>query len=229
MEIRRLRDTGLGFSVALFACWSAFAADPIAGRARVIDGDTIEMSGQRIRLFGIDAPEAKQTCVAAGKKWSCGQNATFGLSAIIERQWVHCRQKDKDRYERIVAVCNLAGVDGPDINAAMVRQGWALAYRRYSKDYVSDEDTARKAKAGLWVGQFVAPWDWRRGKRLKAANYNEAGKCLIKGNIGRNGVRIHHIPGGAYYNRTRIDQQKGERWFCSEAEAREAGWRRSKR
>ena len=79
------------------------------------------------------------------------------------------------------------------------------------------------------VGQFVAPWDWRRGKRLKAANYNEAGKCLIKGNIGRNGVRIHHIPGGAYYNRTRIDQQKGERWFCSEAEAREAGWRRSKR
>jgi endonuclease YncB( thermonuclease family) len=208
---------------------SAQAAEPIVGLARIIDGDTIRISGNRIRLHGIDAPEAKQTCVAAGKSWACGRNATFALSAIIERQWVHCHQKDKDRYGRIVAVCNLAGNDGPDVNAAMVRQGWALAYRRYSMDYVEDEDAARKAKAGLWAGSFVAPWDWRQGKRLKAANDNVAGKCLIKGNIGKRGVRIYHIPGGAYYERTRIDEQKGERWFCAEADARAAGWRRSKR
>ena len=227
--MKRTCLTIIALSASGFFSWPAPAGEPTIGRAKIIDGDTIEISRQRIRLHGIDAPEARQTCVAAGKKWACGQNATFGLSAIIERQWVHCRQKDKDRYGRIVAVCNLAGVDGPDINAAMVRQGWALAYRRYSKDYVFDEDTARKAKAGLWVGQFVAPWDWRRGKRLQAANDNVAGKCLIKGNIGKRGVRIYHLPGGAYYSRTRIDEQKSERWFCSESEARKAGWRRSKR
>lgn len=215
--------------MSLLMSLPAMSTEPIVGRAKIIDGDTIQIAHQRIRLFGIDAPETKQSCVAAGKKWSCGRNATFGLSAIIERQWVYCRQKDKDRYGRVVAVCNLAGADGPDVNAAMVRQGWALAYRRYSKDYVADEDIARKAKAGLWVGQFVAPWDWRRGKRLQAANDNVAGKCLIKGNIGKRGVRIYHIPGGAYYERTRIDEQKGERWFCSEDDARKAGWRRSKR
>lgn len=216
-------------AMSLLMSIPALSAEPIVGRAKIIDGDTIEIARQRIRLFGIDAPETKQSCVAAGKKWSCGRYATLALSAIIERQWVHCRQKDKDRYGRIVAVCNLAGVDGPDINAAMVRQGWALAYRRYSKDYVAEEDAARKAKAGLWVGSFVNPWDWRRGKRLTAANDNEAGKCLIKGNIGKKSVRIYHIPGGAYYARTRIDEKKGERWFCSESEARNSGWRKSKR
>ena len=216
-------------SLTLFISVTTTAAEVIAGRAQIIDGDTIDVSGQRIRLFGIDAPEMKQSCSASGKAWSCGQNATFALSAIIERQWVYCRQKDKDRYGRIVAVCNLTGIDGPDISAAMVRQGWALAYRQYSKDYVSEEDVARKVKAGIWVGSFVDPWDWRRGKRLSAANDNEPGRCLIKGNIGKRGVRIYHLPGGAYYDRTRIDGTKGERWFCNEAEARSGGWRKSKR
>lgn len=216
-------------TISLLISMSALSAEPIVGRAIIIDGDTIQIAGNRIRLHGIDAPEAKQTCVTAGIKWACGQNAIAALSAIIEREPVHCRHKDMDRYGRVVAVCNLAGADGPDLNAAMVRQGWALAYRRYSKDYVADEDAARKVKAGLWGGQFVAPWDWRRGKRLQAANDNVAGKCLIKGNISKRGVRIYHLPGGAYYSRTRIDERKGERWFCNESEARSAGWRKSKR
>jgi endonuclease YncB( thermonuclease family) len=216
-------------STSALASVSAFAADAIVGRANIIDGDTLDVSGQRIRLFGIDAPESKQSCVAGGKQWACGQRATLALSEIIKRQPVHCHQRDKDRYGRIVAVCNISGADGPDINAAMVREGWALAYRRYSRDYIDAEAAAKKARAGMWAGSFVAPWDWRRGQRLKAANDNEAGKCLIKGNISRKGVRIYHIPGGAYYDRTRIDEAKGERWFCNEAEARNSGWRRSKR
>ena len=83
-------------------------------------------------------------------------------------------------------------------------------------------------KLSKWRGDFIRPWDWRQGVRL-SANDNQPGECLIKGNIGRRGTRIYHVPGGQYYARTRIDPSKGEKWFCSETEARAAGWRRSSR
>ena len=116
----------------------------------------------------------------------------------------------------------------------MVHGGWALAYRKYSTDYVEQEQVARKAKAGMWRGEFTAPWEWRQAQRQRelsppaAANDNDASRCMIKGNISRNG-RIYHVPSGQYYSRTKINQSKGERWFCSEAEATAAGWRRSRR
>ena len=95
------------------------------------------------------------------------------------------------------------------------------------------EGAARVAKRGIWRGDFVAPWNWRRGERLagsKAASTEGPGRrCRIKGNISRDGSRIYHIPGGQFYDRTRIATGRGERWFCSEAEARAAGWRRSRR
>lgn len=213
----------------LLALAASAQTQPIVGKARVIDGDTIDIAGQRIRLFGIDTPEIEQTCMANGKQYACGQNASFALSQIVGRHWVYCHEKDRDQYDRIVAVCNLAGAKGPEVNGTMVRTGWALAYRQFSRDYVGLEREARQAKVGLWRGEFVKPWDWRRGKRLSGANDNEPAKCLIKGNIGRRGTRIYHVPGGQYYNRTKISQTKGERWFCSEAEAEAAGWRRSKR
>ena len=133
--------------------------------------------------------------------------------------------KDIDRYKRIVAVCRAGG---ENLNAWMVSEGWAMAYRRYSPDYIRQEDSASRSKVGIWQGEFTAPWDWRRGKRLEATQTQQPGACLIKGNISRSG-RIYHVPGGQYYDRTRIDVGKGERWFCSEAEAQAAGWRRSKR
>ncbi len=200
----------------------------ITGKPRIIDGDTIEIAGQRIRLYGIDAPESAQTCVADNKRWPCGTNATLALSGMIGTNWVACRERDRDRYGRIVAVCNIAGPQGPDVNAMMVAAGWALAYRRFSADYVEAETSAQRARKGVWRGDFILPWDWRRGKRL-SSNANQPRACLIKGNIGRRGARIYHIPGGQYYARTRIDPSKGERWFCSETEARAAGWRRSRR
>jgi len=135
---------------------------PIVGRASVIDGDTIEIHGTRIRLFGIDAPEGGQTCNAQGKAYRCGQKAALALSDRIGGKTVECRPKDRDRYGRVVAVCL---VDGEDINGWMVAQGWALAYRYYSLDYVRQEQHAESAKAGMWHGQFVPPWDWRRGTR----------------------------------------------------------------
>ena len=164
------------------------------------------------------------------------------LERRIAGRTVVCEERDRDRYKRIVAVCRAGG---EDLNAWMVSQGWALAYGRYSRAYVNEEASAKAAKLGVWRGEFVPPWDWRRGKRLKAATQNpnrarettrtapraanKATGCRIKGNISSKGPRIYHVPGGRYYERTRIDTSKGERWFCSEAEARKAGWRRSRR
>ena len=112
----------------------------------------------------------------------------------------------------------------------MVLNGWADAYRRYSTDFVDEEEIAQDARVGLWRGEFVPPWEWRRGKRLQAVSTPESGNgCAIKGNISSKGERIFHSPGDQHYDRTKINTARGERWFCSEAEAVAAGWRKAKR
>lgn len=197
----------------------------IVGRASVIDGDTLEIHGTRIRLFGIDAPESGQSCTVRGKKSRCGQQAALALANKISSGTVSCEARDRDQYNRVVAVCRAGG---DDLNAWMVAEGWAMAYRRYSADYVRQENNASASKIGIWQGDFIAPWDWRRGKRLGAKEAQQPDGCVIKGNISRSGERIYHVPGGKYYEKTRIDTSQGERRFCSEKEARAAGWRRSK-
>ncbi len=196
----------------------------MTGQASVIDGDTIEIHGQRIRLRGIDAPESGQLCYIGGKRWRCGKDAANVLADLINRRPVTCQERDRDRYGRVVAICRVAG---EDLGAWLVGNGLALAYRRYSTAYVPHEGRARLAKAGMWRGAFVPPWEWRRGQRLEATA-SEPSDCPIKGNVSSKGERIYHVPGGRYYDHTRIDPSKGERWFCSEAEAQGAGWRRSR-
>ena len=199
------------------------ASAALTGPARVIDGDTLDVGGVRIRLHGIDAPESKQNCRTGGKRWSCGREATQALAARIGGRSVSCQERDRDRYGRVVAVCSLFGMD---LNGWMVAQGWAFAYRRYSHAYVAEESGARAARRGMWRGDVVPPWDWRRGERLagtRATTQPDGGRCTIKGNIGKNGARIYHVPGGRYYQQTRVNTSKGERWFCTEAEARAAG------
>ena len=208
---------------------SGSAHADVSGRARTIDGDTIEVGGKRIRLHGIDAPESGQLCRAGGKSWRCGRQASRALADRADGRLVVCEERDRDRYGRIVALCR---VGGEDLGAWLVSRGWALAYRRYSIDYVREEASARATRRGLWRGEFVPPRDWRSGVRLTPFRHDDdrdAAICRIKGNISRDGERIYHLPGGQYYGRTRIDPSKGERWFCSEAEARSAGWRRSRR
>ncbi len=137
----------------------------IAGKPRVIDGDTIEIAGQHMQLYGIDAPDERQTCSADGREWRCGQDAGFALARIIETHWVYCYARDRDGDGPLVAVCHLSGPNGPDVSAAMVREGWALADRQVSPDYVAEEDEARRTKVGLWRGKFAAPWEWRQRNR----------------------------------------------------------------
>ena len=142
--------------------------------------------------------------------------------AASARVTVACEGRDQDRYGRVVGVC---WVGGEDVNAWMVAAGWAFAYRKYSVRYVAEEMAAKAAKRGVWGGDMVAPWDWRRGKRLvhTGTTATESGRCSIKGNISTGGERIYHVPGGRFYDQTRIDTSRGERWFCSEAEAQGGG------
>ena len=142
----------------------------VAGTATVIDGDTLEFHGQRIRLHGIDAPEIRQLCRLDGKPWQCGKDAANALAEKIGRRSLACEERDRDRYGRIVAKCSVAS---EDLGEWMVSQGLALAYRRYSHDYVDEEADAQAARRGIWATEYVKPWEWRRGKRLDSAPPNQ--------------------------------------------------------
>ncbi len=128
---------------------------------------SVTNEGQRIRFHGIDAPESGQLCRLDGKSWQCGKDAANALTDKIARRLVTCEDLGRDRYKRMVARCTVAG---EDIGEWMVPQGLALAYRRYSFDYVDEEADAQAARRGIWAGEFVKPWEWRRGKRLSTGD-----------------------------------------------------------
>ena len=146
--------------ITLIVAVPAFA--DVTGPARIVDGDTVHIGKTKIRFHGIDAPESKQACTADGKEWPCGQEATQALVEAISDQPVTCKGGERDRYKRLLAVCYVGDIN---LNDMMVRNGWALAYRRYSTDYVEAEAAAEKARAGIWRGEFEKPWEWRRSKR----------------------------------------------------------------
>lgn len=219
--------------LALLAAAAPAGADEVAGVARVIDGDTLAIGATRIRLFGIDAPETHQRCGGAEAEWDCGRAAAARLEALAAGG-VHCTGDDHDRYGRLLAVCDVAGLD---LGAELVAEGLAWAYVRYSELYVPVEAEARGRQVGLWQGAAEAPWQFRANGGFVAAAGTAAAAgdalaseappdgCAIKGNISGSGERIYHLPGQESYARTRIDPRKGEAWFCDEATAQAAGFR----
>lgn len=195
----------------------------VTGPARVIDGDTFDIGHTRIRVFGIDAPEMGQPCVTQdGQRWDCGAWAKTALAALTHGKQVTCQHLDTDRYGRSIARCSVGSMD---LGEVLVREGFALAYRRYSMDYDLVEKQAAVAGRGLWGMTTQAPADYRLSRSTQPSG---AQGCVIKGNISGSG-RIYHMPGQEHYARTRINTASGERWFCSEEEARAAGWRRARR
>ncbi len=140
----------------------------ISGIARVTDGDTIKINKKKIRLMGIDAPEKKQTCkktwlsisfISFEKNYPCGQISTNKLKRKINNKYIICNYTEKDRYQRYIAECF---INKTNINAWMVRNGQAVAYKKYSKKFISQENFAKNDKLGLWVGTFEMPWVWRK-------------------------------------------------------------------
>lgn len=206
------------------------AAETVSGAATVIDGDTLEIGDRRIRLFGIDAPEAQQTCDRRGETWACGEESASQLRALIGSKQVACTGDETDQYGRLVAVCSAGHLE---LNKTMVAEGWATAFRKYSTAYVADEIRAGSGRRGLWTSDFVLPESYRTAQAEEAppqvsqarqpATRQASTSCAIKGNHSRRGEWIYHLPGMPYYERTRAEEM-----FCTEAEAQAAGYRRSR-
>ncbi|KAK4535284.1 hypothetical protein CDCA_CDCA04G1309 [Cyanidium caldarium] len=153
--------------------------DGLRGKPRIVDGDTLELNGKRVRLFAIDAFESTQLCPLDVPDTSthrpaaipCGREATTALQSLIGEHEVACECGGVDFFGRYVGVCRLDGPEDIDLNREMVRSGWALAFRNYSLRYVPDEQFAQAHRRGSWAyatpehTSFEAPWEWRRHHR----------------------------------------------------------------
>lgn len=196
---------------------------PIEGTAQVLDGDTIQINAVRIRFYGIDAFEGEQRCIGAnGQSYGCGGIATRALTEQVEGKLVSCAPKGIDAYNRQLAVCRAEAVD---LSSWMAREGHALAYIKYSLDYVSDEAFAKENLNGAHAGSFEKPWEYRLTRGAAGAeairqNTPPSPNCTIKGNVRSDGTRIYHMPSDPSYSRV-----KPENWFCDVDEATRAGFR----
>jgi len=236
------------YAVLLLSLPAIAQAADITGVPKIREGDHLQIGNNRIRLGGIDAPAADQLCLnTKGERWTCGVAARDELVKHADNKTWSCHTRQvTDRRGRTVARCE---VDGEDIQKWLVRNGWALAYARFSHDYDADEKAAREARAGMWQGAFIAPWDWRvRNKKtailgaVKPPEHAHAillasasgpvapsPDCTIKGNVNRSGECIYHQPTSRWYAQIRMHIDKGTRWFCSVDEAEAAGCRETRR
>ena len=170
MKLRDLRSWAamLALFAAMVVAIVYLGTGPVetfSGKARAIDGDSLELGGRRIRLIGIDAPEYRQTCEKAGGTTSCGRRAHAELKFLVSGKRVECESVGFDRYDRTLARCRAGETD---LGAAMVRAGWAIAYG----DYRGEERQARRNRAGIWAGEFIEPEDWRVLNGQAAADFS---------------------------------------------------------
>lgn len=234
MTLARL-SKAVGLAI-LLANSSPLFAQSITGPAEAIDGDTLSFTGIRVRLSGIDAVELKQSCLRSGQEWNCGEDARVVLAQLIDGKQLSCTGHETDIYGRIVAHCRAGSLD---LGEEMVSAGLATAYVEYSSEYADQEVRAKQARLGIWASEFIPPAQWRaahpsaapKAEQIAATSapapvrvYRDSlGRCAIKGNHSRKGEWIYHLPGQAYYNQTRAEEV-----FCTEEDAIQAGYRRSK-
>ena len=229
--------------IAVIVAPEAVAAQVFEGTARAVDGDTIDMTGMRIRLLHMDAPEAAQSCTVGGEAWDCGTDATAALASLLSGRTISCVSGSRDMYGRYLAVCRTRIMD---LGEQMVAQGLAVVAEDAPEGYHAAGERAKSLKLGLWNSEFQLPRDWRAEnlpdprpaaaprtsapppttaspRTTASRSYGNEFGCAIKGNRSRRGDWIYHVPGQQYYNQTRPEEL-----FCSEADARAAGYRRSK-
>ncbi|HIE71441.1 MAG TPA: thermonuclease family protein, partial [Planctomycetes bacterium] len=199
----------------------ASLASSLKGRAAAVSGDTLRIARTTVRLSGIEAPIPGQTCTdARNRPWACGAAAEKGLSRVLGRSQISCEVEGEDADGVQLATCRNGE---QDIAEELVRRGYAFAQSGFFfSTYGSAEDEAQAAKAGIWAGEAARPADYRDKKWAEASEAAPDG-CPIKGNVDH-GKRVYLLPWSRGYERAKVIKSLGERWFCSEAEAREAGF-----
>ena len=220
----------LGVAVCLGFLNPAIAEAQEAVVTRVVDGDTIVVTinghNEKIRLIGVDTPETvhpnKPVQYFGKEASSFTKRMATGKTVRLELDQASAVTGHRDKYGRLLAYVYLP--DGTLLNAEIIRQGYGHAYTRFPFNKMDEfralERKAQEAGRGLWAADSpaaIAPEPPTGG--------GPAGNCQIKGNINSKGSKIYHVPGGCFYDRTRINESKGERWFCTEEEAIKAGWR----
>lgn len=185
----------------------------------VIDGDTLEVGGERVHLYGLDAPEAEQQCEHYGTLWPCGAEARNVLERTIGKRHLDCQVQARGDDGAKLVDCSIGPIS---LNETMLTTGMAIALPDAPIHYAAAEEAARAARRGIWAGRFVTPAEWLQGKRLAPTPADE--RCRIKGDIGASGARRYYVPVHPNYAAVEIDAGRGERWFCSEIDAIDAGW-----
>lgn len=202
---------------------TAALPDPskLEGRAVALTGDTLRIGGKRVRLDGIEAPEATQSCARGATTWRCGAAAKEALASLVRNRRVSCEITD-ERDAEPRARC---AAQGNDLAEELVKAGSVFAIGGFLAPYSSAESKAQDAKAGVWAGgEAERPQDFR-DKQWETAKNAAPDGCPIKGRI-RAGARVYVLPWVSGYGNVKIRTSRGERWFCSEDEAVAAGWRR---
>ena len=211
------------FMLSIFLGASLVSLAEIVGPAVVVDGDTLEINGQQIRLFGIDAPEAAQTLpLATGGQDFFGRGAALVLRSLLEEGEIRCEPTNKhDKRGAMLATCFSGKTD---LGAEMIERGMAWTPPEGQSPYKKLEDVARTKRLGFWRDQLERPWFYRRRKQFSAGSDAPKG-CAFKATVDRKGSRIYFSPWSPWYRKFDMDLARGDKWFCSEPEEIAAGWK----
>lgn len=210
-------------AMGIAASFESKAAGP-AQQISVIDGDTIQLDGKVVQLYGIDAPELGQTCLNDGNLSRCGLSAAFELQKLlkIEHTPLEC-QPVKNVSDPALQICAFGYMDPAQV---LLESGYALADTGAGPEYAKAEDSARQANMGLWHSRYIAPKDWRAGKRLPEETVETSGPCPIKAIVAPGGRHLYYVPTDTGYDSIEVDPAQGGRLYCSDEDARQDGWRR---
>jgi endonuclease YncB( thermonuclease family) len=236
MSIRLWRWLGLVLAVPVvllggYRALVASSQEPGAGHStRVIDGDTLEVDGVTIQLYGIEAPELGQLCKSDDEQSHCGVEAALALRKLVtvSGQELHCSPWGGGPPQRTAdgALLEVCQIGDQDVAQVMLRSGYGVVPPGSFPDYVEAEKAAKDGHLGIWHSHFEMPWVWRAGKADPSHKVTARRDCNVKGTLSAAGLRVYYVPTDPEYQQITVDPKHGGRLFCSDEEARLAGWTR---